>query len=295
MAVPEEKDPDFLALLDRIRRERGFDGTQYKTSFLKRRLAVRLRARKVDCYRQYMRLLDEDPDEYVPLMSALTINLTYFFRDSSAFVALRDLVLAPMLEAKREQKRFTVRVWSAGCATGEEAYSLSILFHELLGSKLPRWDITVLATDYDAEVLDRARRGVYGDLSFRDVDEEYLARYFIHGDGYQVKPEIKALVTFRQHDLVSDPMPKRLDLILCRNVLIYFSRGQHERLFHQFHQALREGGYLALGKTEILLPSVSHLFRPVNLREHIYIKASERDNGFVRVSRSVSRREGSDS
>ena len=169
------EDRDLLALLDKVRRERGLDCRQYKISFLKRRLAVRLRARKVESYREYMRLLDDE--EYKKLFEALTINLSYFFRDTSVFKALRDEVLEPLLRRKEEQGRLSLRIWSAGCASGEEPYSVAILLREILGKEIDRWRISLLATDLDVGALERAKRGVYGECSLRGVDPAYIARY----------------------------------------------------------------------------------------------------------------------
>ena len=264
---------DFLALLDKVRRERGFDGTQYKANFLQRRFAIRLRATRAGSYREYGRILDDDPAEYDRLFAALTINLTYFFRDETVFQAVRDTVLDPLIREKARRGRRLIRVWSAGCATGEEPYSLAILFHELLGDDLKNWRIRICATDLDAETLEQAKRGVYSDFSFRGVDRDYVERYFVHNHGgYEIRPEIKALVHFERRDLLADPPPRRMSLILCRNVLIYFNREQHERIFTTFHRALDKGGYLVLGKAEILTGAATKLFEAVDLREHIYKK-----------------------
>jgi len=225
----------------------------------------------VESYREYMRLLDDE--EYEKLFEALTINLSYFFRDGTTFEALRDKVLRPLLREKAEQGSRLVRVWSAGCAGGEEPYSVAILFHELLGGELQNWRIRILATDLDAGALEKARRGVYDEFSFRGMDPRYLRRYFdpVSQGEYAIKPQVAALVKFERHDLIADPPPRRLDLILCRNVLIYFSREQQGRLLKTFHRALNDRGYLVIGKTEVLM---ARLFKPLNLKERIYVKAA---------------------
>ena len=266
------EDQEFRALLERIKRERGLDCRQYKVNFLKRRLAVRLRARGVESYREYLRLLDDE--EYEKLFEALTINLSYFFRDKTVFEALREKVLKTLIQEKLEGSSRLIRVWSAGCAGGEEPYSVAILLDELLGADLGNWRISIRATDLDAGALEKARRGVYSEFSFRGADPDYIKRYFtpLSDREYSLQPEIKALVKFERHDLLADPPPHYLDLILCRNVLIYFSRQQQERLFAIFHDALGEGRYLVTGKTEILSPFASQLFEPLDWREHIYIK-----------------------
>lgn len=274
MTKPITSDTDLAleSLLTKIRRERGLDCSQYKPSFLKRRLAVRLRARGVESYSAYTPLLDEA--EYDRLFDALTINLTHFFRDATTYAAVRDQVLRPMLGAKerRGQRRF--QAWSAGCASGEEPYSLGILLHQLLGPRIADWQIRILATDLDERRLEQARAGVYGPFSFRGTQWPDLDRFFVAtGEGYAVVPEVKALVRFRRHDLISEGPPGRYDLILCRNVLIYFTRAQQMRLLAGFHRALKAEGVLILGKTEILPAEVAGLFETVDLREHIYRKS----------------------
>ena len=275
MATKQTKTDNNLAfglLLNKIRRERGLDCSQYKPSFLRRRLAVRLRARGVESYQAYARLLDDD--EYDHLFDTLTINLTSFFRDATTFVALRDEVLQPIVRERNGQGRRHLQVWSAGCASGEEAYSLAILLQQLLGRQSVDWQIRILATDLDERRLDQARAGVYGPFSFRGTQWPDLDRFFVaNGKSHSVVPAVKALVRFRRHDLIGEKPLGRFDLILCRNVLIYFTRPQQVRLCTAFHRALKSNGVLVLGKTEILPSGVAGLFEAVNLREHIYRKS----------------------
>jgi len=266
-----DNDLALVSLLDKIRRERGLDCSHYKLSFIKRRLAVRLRARGVDSYQAYGQLLDDE--EYDRLFDALTINFTCFFRDPSAFIVLRDEVLRPMLKtrAQRGWRRFSA--WSAGCASGEEPYSLAILLHQLLGAQIKTWRIRILGTDLDEQVLERAQQGVYGPFSFRGTQWPDLDRFFEASDsGCALIPEVKALVQFRRHDLMADPPPGQFDLILCRNVLIYFQRAQQVQICATFHRALKREGVLVLGKTEILPVEVASLFEAIEMRERIYRK-----------------------
>lgn len=268
-------DPTLASLLDKIRRERGLDCSQYKPSFLKRRLAVRLRARGVDSYQAYSRLLDDR--EYDRLFDTLTINLTCFFRDASTFATLRDQILRPLLEARDRQGQRRFRAWSAGCASGEEPYSLAILLHQMLGPRIADWQLSILGTDLDERRLEQARSGVYGPFSFRGTQWPDLDRFFtVTAQGHALVPEVKALVRFRRHDLISEKPPGRFDLILCRNVLIYFRRSQQTRIFTNFHQALHRNGILVLGRTEILPAEVASLFEMLNLRERIYRKLVNR-------------------
>jgi chemotaxis protein methyltransferase CheR len=274
ISVGETEDRNLQALLDKVQRERGLDCRQYKVNFLKRRLAVRMRIRGAESYREYMRLLDDD--EYTKLFQSLTINLSYFFRDETAFEAVRDKVLRTLIQEKAKGRSRLIRVWSAGCAGGEEPYSIAILFHELLGKDLKDWQVRIYATDLDTGTLEKARRGVYNEFSFRGVDPKYIARYFnpLSQGEYAVKPEVAALVRFERLDLIADSPPRRLDLILCRNVMIYFSREQQLRLLAIFHHSLRDGGYLVIGKTEVLMGAMAKLFKPLDLRERIYTRTA---------------------
>jgi len=259
------------ALMEQIRQERGFDLSAYKPSFLSRRVAVRMRARGCPDYAAYGQLLRREPQEYGPLLDALTINLTRFFRDASTFQALQERFLAELLKSRDAARH--LRIWSAGCAAGEEPYSLAILLRETLGPALPRWRLQILATDVDDKVLQRAREGCYDTQSFQGVAPRYQAwveRYFSPGPRRQLRPEVRAMVSFQQHDLNQRPPLAGLDLLLCRNVLIYFDREQQDRLYQGFYQALRTNGFLVLGKTEMLPMAWVRHFAPEDLREHIY-------------------------
>ena len=267
-------DEGFDSLLRRIKHERGLDCHQYKANFLKRRLAVRMRARGVESYREYARLLDDE--EYERLFDALTINLSFFFRDRTAFEALRDKVLRPLIRQKAGRGNRLIRVWSVGCASGQEPYSVAILFDELLGDELHDWQIRIHATDLDATAIEKAKRGVYRESSFRGADPVYTERYFtaVSPGEYAISPKVAAMVKFARHNLIGDPLARRLDLILCRNVLIYFSRELQEKLLSRFHSALNDEGCLVMGKTEILMGAAARLFKPLDLRERIYVKAT---------------------
>jgi chemotaxis protein methyltransferase CheR len=216
-------------------------------------------------------LLRHDPAEYGLLLDALTINLTRFFRDTTTFQAIEEKLLPELLERQSAKRR--LRIWSAGCAAGEEAYSLAIMLRERLGADLPHWRLEILATDLDSKALDKARQGLYDSFSFQRLSPRYQAwieRYFTPDCRRRLAAEVRGRVTFRRHDLIQDPPPTGLDLILCRNVLIYFDRPQQDRLYSAFHQALRADGFLVLGKTEIMPMAWGHHFVPLDRREHIY-------------------------
>lgn len=263
-------DAEFLALMRKISRERHFECASYKERCLRRRIAVRMRSRGVHTYRDYARLLDADAHEYDLLLDALTINVTKLFRNWETFDAVARKVI-PVLWDRPER---ALKVWSAGCASGEEPYSLAILFHRYAVSRGERarlGRVSVLGTDIDRASLEAARRASYGEAAFADTPPELRAAYFSATPPFTVHPEVTALVRFARHDLLRDPEPALdLHLITCRNVIIYFDRSTQEALFQRFHDALAPGGFLVLGKVETLLGPVRHRFVTVDPRERIF-------------------------
>ena len=271
-----ELDPaGFLQLTDKITRDRGFGCASYKEKCLRRRIAVRMRARGVHTYGDYARLLDGDPVEYERLLDALTINVTKLFRNWETYDAIERLVVPELW--KRPDP--TLRVWSAGCSSGEEPYSLAALFHRHAArvheaNRLPG-RLDVLGSDIDRGVLAAAARGVYQGPAFADTPVDLRERYFRpEGQGFAVVPELRSLVRFERRDLIAEMPPHGgLHLITCRNVIIYFDRATQEALFERFHAALAPGGFLVLGKVETLLGHARTLFATVEPRERIFRKS----------------------
>ena len=265
-------DAEFAALTGKIARERGFECGAYKEKCLRRRIAVRMRARGVHTYADYARVLDGDGAEYDRLIDALTINVTKLFRNWETWEAMERVVL-PALWAHPADR---LRVWSAGCSSGEEPYSLAILLHRYADrtNTLPRLRrLTVLGTDIDRDSLAAAARGTYEEAAFADTPEDVRRRYFVPPDN-AVHPDVRALVGFERRDLLRDDPPAGPhDLIVCRNVLIYFDRATQEALFERFHRALAPGGFLVLGKVETLIGPARTLFAPVDGRERIFRRA----------------------
>ncbi len=262
------------ALLEQVRQERQVDLRCYKTSFLQRRLAVRLRARDCPDYTAYAKLLRREPEEYGPLLEVLSIRMTRFFRDATTFQAIEEKVLPDLLARRAAERR--LRLWSAGCAAGEEPYSLALVARAALGPALPEWKVEIIATDTDTRALQQAASGQYEAQSFQGVAAHYqplVERYFSPGPTRQLAAEVRAMVTLQRHDLSRDPIPANLDMILCRNVLIYFDHDQQTRLYQAFYDALRSGCFLVLGKSEILPMAWGQRFAAVELREHIYRKS----------------------
>ena len=263
----------FRALMDKVTRDRGFQCSSYKDKCLRRRFAVRMRAKGTSSHAEYAGILDSDPGEYDRLVRSLTVNVTKFFRNWDAYSALEQKVI-PALLARGERE---LRVWSAGCSSGEEPYSAAILMHKYAAesSQLSQLDsVSIVGTDIDTDCLGEAERAFYGESALGDTPAELRERYFpVVAGMFTMIPEVKRLVTFRLHDLIaSKPPMEDVHLILCRNVIIYFEREAQDALFVEFHRALAPGGFLMLGKVETLLGAARGLFSPVNARERIFRK-----------------------
>jgi chemotaxis protein methyltransferase CheR len=271
--VIEHNEAAFAALMAKITRERGFRCASYKDRCVRRRIAVRMRARGLFTFAEYSAMLDADPREYPRLLRALTINVTKFFRNLETYRVVQEKVLPELWTPGGAP----ISVWSAGCSSGEEAYSAGVLFHEHAESagqldQLPR--VSIVGTDIDDDCLGTAQRGLYGDSSFSETPLAIRDKYFPLAAGLRsVLPAVKRLTSFAIGDLLQDQPPAAgFDLILCRNVIIYFDREAQEKLIAEFHGALREGGILVLGKVETLLGHARDLFRPVSSRERIFRK-----------------------
>ena len=254
--APQER--AFAALTEKISRERGVSCGSYKDRCLKRRIAVRMRARSVHTYEDYAKVLDQDAREYQELLDALTINVTKFFRNVETWNALR-----PYLDALA-RARPRLRVWSAGCASGEEPYTIAVLLAEVAVPGV------IDATDVDRLSLERTRQAKYPEAAFSEMPASLKRRYF--RDGQPLEP-VRELVRVRAHDLTREPPPEPpYDLIVCRNVVIYFERQAQERLFQVFVDALAPGGVLLLGKVETLFGPARERLKLVDPRERIYTK-----------------------
>ncbi len=263
----------FDKLMNKILREHGFDCHQYRLSFIKRRLLSRLRATKQNSYQDYANYLDTHPEEHHLLLDALTINVSEFFRDPTVFHAFRQLVLPEIIKRKKNRKQKLIRIWSVGCATGEEPYSIALILHLALSYSIKDFKVSIYGTDIDKKALEIAKVGKYSPSSVRHVPQNYLRRYFRwDGQLYLIKNMVKSLVKFKYFNVFTDNSIKFVDVIFCRNVLIYFSRKEQKKIYKLFHQALNEGGYLVIGKTETLPEEVQKFFLTLSVKERIYQK-----------------------
>lgn len=267
----------FNLLKKKIYDRTGVDCSNYKDNYLKRRLELRMKARGVGTsYSEYNRFLDNNPDEYKSLLDVITINVTEFFRDTETFDAFRSEVLPQLLSEKRKRKSKILRIWSAGCSIGEEPYTISIILHEKLGVELNNFLTSIHATDIDEKALSAAKAGIYDVQALKNISKHQVSKYF-NSDGngkYCIKDKVKHLVRFQQHDLFSDKKFSHFDIILCRNVMIYFGKEFQNQLLLDFYNALNMGGYLILGRTETMPGEARERFACVNTRERIYKKNS---------------------
>ncbi|MCD1294162.1 hypothetical protein CUJ83_04030 [Methanocella sp. CWC-04] len=278
--MSEVIDPELRMLLRKVHDRTGIDLCQYKDNYITRRVSTRLKALNVSTYREYMKALDTMPGEYEKIVDAFTINVSEFFRDKETFKVIMHTVIPSIINEKTVQGRKMIRIWSAGCACGEEVHSISMILHELLGSSYDKFTISLYATDIDDACMKKAKDGVYEMTSFRNVDKALLEKYTVPSESGKLalKPEIKRNIHYRRYDLIKgDKFGSFFDLILCRNVMIYFSEEQKKKLLMDFYNSLSSSGYLVIGKTETLVGDSRNLLEVVNNQERIYRKPSPVD------------------
>ncbi|MEP6763680.1 MAG: protein-glutamate O-methyltransferase CheR [Gemmatimonadaceae bacterium] len=256
-------DDGFSALLQKIENEKNVACASYKERCVRRRISVRLRATGIHTFPEYSQLLDHFPAEWEKLLAALTINVTRFFRDSSAFAALEAQVY-PLLAATFSAP---LLAWSAGCSHGQEPYSIAMGLAETFGVDRFRMD----ATDIDRESLHTAACGKYNDLASEDIPLARRERWVSGANNDTINTALRSRVTVFRHDLLVDEMPQqRYHLITCRNAIIYFSREAQSKLFNSFYNALVPGGFLMLGKVETLIGPAREKFQSLNVRERLF-------------------------
>jgi two-component system CheB/CheR fusion protein len=275
--VTTQPDPQFEALLVYLKEARGFDFTGYKRSSLTRRVARRMSQIGVGDHVEYLDHLQVHPEEFTALFNTVLINVTGFFRDPDTWDHLRDEVLPGLLAAIGPDA--PLRVWSAGCASGEEPYSLAMMIAEAIGPEALRERVKIYATDVDEEGLTQARQASYDDRDIHGVPPELLDKYFEHHTGrYTFRKDLRRSVIFGRNDLVQDAPISRVDLLVCRNALMYFNAETQARILSRFHFALTRNGVLFLGKAEMLL-SHAALFTPIDLKRRLFHKVTPAQPG----------------
>ncbi len=241
---------DFKQFRDLIYDESGIHFSESNRSILESRLKERLRKTKIETTKEYYQLIISDKGEMKTLLDTVTTNLTRFFRNSMHFSTLENYVIPELIKWKQEKKQNTLRVWSAGCSTGEEPYSIAMVMKDKLP---PTINVEVTASDLSLKSLMTAKEGFYPENKVNGVPEKYLQKYFEKkNNGFQVKDEIKNLVKFDYHNLKNDSGQRNLDIIFCRNVIIYFDEAAQKSVIEKFYQAMNNHSYLFIGHSESL-------------------------------------------
>lgn len=234
----------------------------YKEKQMKRRIDSLIKKNNIDTYDDYVKAIKVNNVMFNEFINYLTINVSEFYRNPEQWQVLEKDIF-PLLLAKSK----SIKIWSAACSTGDEPYTLVMV----LNKYLPLNSIKIYATDIDKEALNKAKEGVYGYKSVENLPKEFLAKFFTkNGEMYVIKDEVKACVEFKQHNLLKEPYPEGLDLIVCRNVLIYFTEEAKTEVYQKFNKSLRNEGILFVGSTEQIIMSNKYSFRPV--RTFFYIK-----------------------
>src|SRR5947209_18982437 len=264
-----EAGPEFEKLIEHLRDTRGFDFTGYKRASLLRRVSLRCSELGIDSFRAYLDYLQVHTEEFGSLFNKILINVTEFFRDKETWGYLAEKVI-PRIAAETGE----IRVWSAGTSSGEEAYSAAILLCEALGEESFVDRVKIYATDVDEEALAKARGGGYTAKELSSLDDGLRLRYFERqGERFMFRAALRRTIIFGRHDVTQDAPISRLDLLICRNTLIYFMAETQGRILARFHYALNDEGYLFLGRAEMLLTHAA-LFTPVDLRERVFSKVA---------------------
>jgi chemotaxis protein methyltransferase CheR len=269
--VFEISDDAFDLIRSTLKNIKGFNLDIYKDKCIRRRIAIRIRATHCRTAEEYGELLGQKKDEPDALLKVLTIHVSHFFRNPSTFEKLRTEIIPYLLQLRDKKGKERLTFWSVGCSSGEEPYSLALILREFFPMEAARGRVAILATDVDATILETARAGIYGEERLAEVPESCRARWFrTTGGKFHLLPEIKEMVGLEKRDLFDRETFPQCDLILCRNVLIYFERIHQERILHGFADVLGSGGILVMGKSETLFGTIRSRFQTVCPIERIY-------------------------
>jgi chemotaxis protein methyltransferase CheR len=245
--------PQFI---EQIKRKTGIDLSLYKEGQMKRRLTSLYEKKGLKDFQQYFMLLEKNREELFEFLDRMTINVSEFYRNGKRWEILEKIILNDLI---KKEKR--LKVWSAACSTGEEPYTLAMVMSSFMSLN----DVRVLATDIDNNAIARAKLAIYQPRSLQEVPADMKKRYFTYDEGYyKLKEEVKRAVSFKRQDLLADTFDSNFDLIVCRNVLIYFTEEAKEQLYHKFSKAMKKGGILFVGSTEQIFQPAKYGFEVVD-------------------------------
>lgn len=265
---------DLKILLTEVFKERNIDFSQYRENLIERRVASRLRITKCVSYPQYINFIKDNRQEMDALLDVLTINVTQFFRDLKVFKAIEDKIIPQLFPAEVITNKKIVRIWSCGCSGGEEATTVLLLISEYLKENIDRPQIYIYGTDIDKWSIEKAKDGAYDEFEFKDIPQHLKEKYFMDmgNKRFWRKKELNRSLFFRQQDVIREEPVKNVDMILCRNLFIYFKRELQELCLEKFYNALNKGGYLVLGLTESLWGANVNKFAEFDRETRIYRK-----------------------
>ena len=264
------EDQELEALLSLLRAKNGHDFSGYKRSSLRRRIEKRMHALDIERFEHYRAFLEANPNELVPLFNAILINVSAFFRDPDVWNFVSTQVIPRLLEAKPAES--SIRVWSAGCSAGQEPYTLAMVLAEVMGIDEYCRRVKIYATDLDQDALDRARHARYDSHALESVPEALRAKYFQDDeDGFAFHGGLRRSVILGRHDLVADRPVSHVDMLFCRNTLMYFNVNAQTRVLARFRDALNDAGFLIIGRAEMLF-SQQRWFTAVDVRHGVYSK-----------------------
>jgi two-component system, chemotaxis family, CheB/CheR fusion protein len=278
---PVSNSKELEALLEYLKRTRGFDFSGYKRASLERRITKRMAAVGIGSMADYLDFLEVHPEEFAGLFNTVLINVTSFFRDASTWEFFAEKVVPEV--AGRRAPPAPIRVWSAGCASGEEAYTLAMLFAEYFGVDAFKDAVKIYATDVDEDALVHGRQGVYSKEMVETVPAELRQKYFEGADGrFTFRKDLRRQVIFGRHDLIQDAPISRVDLLVCRNTLMYFNAETQAKILSRFHFALNDDGVLFLGRAETMIARPG-AFAPIDLKRRLSAKVPNSGRSRERV------------
>ncbi|MDQ0161533.1 CheR family methyltransferase [Aeribacillus alveayuensis] len=248
-------DQEYLQFIEKVKRKTGIDLSQYKETQMKRRLVSLYEKKGFKSFQEFFLAMERDEDLFRQFLDRMTINVSEFFRNIQRWKVLEESILPVLMEKKK-----SLKIWSAACSTGEEPYTIAIIVSKFL----PFSNVHILATDIDGNALQIAKAGVYSQRSLQEVPLNIKKSFFhMHGEQYMVKDEIKRAVTFKKHNLLADAYETGFDLIVCRNVLIYFTEAAKKEIYQKFSKSLNDHGVLFVGSTEQIFNPEHYQLRPI--------------------------------